>query len=129
MRVIQLAVSLLAFVPLSLYFEGSQWRESRVKWRGELVAAGGEKVTKEMLLEYQGQIKAPFLYLIKEGGRETESECDRGKEKDGERERDSGVQRSERGGFVKLNISSCIQKDLSSHHLYLTKNRKSYHPD
>lgn len=53
-----------------------------------------------------------------------ESECDRGEEKGGgerEKERDSGVRRSERGRFAKLNISPCIWKDLSSHHLYFTK--------
>lgn len=43
--VIQPAVSLLAFVPLS------RWSERRVKWRGGELVAAGEKVTKGMLLE------------------------------------------------------------------------------
>lgn len=128
LRVIQLAVSLLAFVPLSLYLEGSQWRENGAKWRewGELVA-GGES-NKGDAFRVPGQIKAPFSLFDKAKGREMESECDRGKEMTGG-ERETRVQRSERGRFMKLNISSCVQKDLSSHHLYITENKKSYHPN
>lgn len=54
-----------------------------------------------------------------------ETWCDRGETEGRETERLRG---SERGKTVNLNISPCDQKDLSSHHLYFTKNRKSYPP-
>lgn len=125
--VIQPAVSLLAFVPLSLYFEGSRGRESRVKWRGGgggLVACAGEggRDDKGDAFRVADLIKHLFfLYLIKQKGGRWRVSVTEGQRGEGGREEGRTQWEADRSvlSVRPALTSSALHNSIKSYHLNL----------